>query len=56
MPAPIAAAVAIYALVLLPYVLVSYYDRYAAPLVGMKMLIVAHALGLLFGRSAKRQN
>jgi hypothetical protein len=53
MPAPIAAAIAIYALVLLPYALVSYYDRYATPLVGMKMLIVLHALALLVRKPTK---
>lgn len=34
------AALTLCGLTLLPYVLVSYYDRYAIPLVGMKMLLV----------------
>lgn len=38
-----AAAIAITALAPLPYALVSYYDRYAMPLIGMKMLIVLYA-------------
>ncbi len=38
-----AAALAIMFLVLLPYVLISYYDRYAAPLIGLKMIVVLHA-------------
>jgi hypothetical protein len=42
-----ASVVAIYTCVLLPYVLVSYYDRYAAPLVGMKMLAVIYAAAAL---------
>jgi hypothetical protein len=37
------AAIGITALALLPYALVSYYDRYAMPLIGMKMLIVLYA-------------
>lgn len=42
------AAIAIWALGLLPYLLVSYVDRYATPVFGMKMLIVLygfHAIG-----------
>ncbi len=39
----VASVIAIYICVLLPFVLVSYYDRYAAPLVGMKMLAVVYA-------------
>jgi uncharacterized membrane protein YhaH (DUF805 family) len=38
------AAIAITALALVPYILVSYYERYAMPLVGMKMIIVLHAI------------
>ncbi len=44
LPRAAGAALAIYAVSLAPYVLVSYYDRYAAPLLGMKMLIVLYAL------------
>jgi len=43
-PAPfepeLTAATAVWILLLIPYVAISYTDRYAAPLVGMKMLIV----------------
>ena len=39
----IATVLAVYSCVLLPYVLVSYYDRYAAPLVGIKMMVVVYA-------------
>ena len=35
-------AIAFFGLLLLPYVLVSYYDRYAAMLVGLKMLLVLY--------------
>lgn len=38
------AAIWIYAGVLLPYILVSYYERYAAPLIGIKMLLVLYAI------------
>ena len=34
--------IALFGLLLMPYVLVSYYDRYAAPLVGLKMLLVLY--------------
>jgi hypothetical protein len=40
----VVAAIAIWFLVLLPYVLVSYYDRYAIPVVGMKMLLVLYGI------------
>jgi hypothetical protein len=43
----IVAAMLIYALVLLPYVLIGYYDRYAVPLVGVKMLIVLYGANCL---------
>ena len=33
-------AAAIWGLALFHYILISYYDRYAAPLVGMKMIMV----------------
>jgi len=42
-----ASILAIYICVLLPYVLVSYYDRYAAPLVGLKMLVVVSSFPIL---------
>ncbi|TWT79752.1 hypothetical protein CA13_11590 [Planctomycetes bacterium CA13] len=41
------AAIWIYAAVLVPYVLISYYDRYAAPLIGIKMLMVLYATASL---------
>lgn len=56
----VAAAAAIWILVLLPYVLISYSDRYAVPVVGMKMLLVlygAHSLKqALFGTIVVRRS
>src|SRR5262249_23595454 len=47
------AVVAVYALYLLPYVGVSYYERYAVPLLGAKVLLVVWAADrLLPGRTA----
>jgi hypothetical protein len=37
------AAAAIAGMTLAPYMLISYYDRYAAPLIGMKLILVLHA-------------
>jgi hypothetical protein len=37
-------AIAIYVLVLIPYVIASYYDRYAAPLVGIKSLLLLYGV------------
>ncbi len=37
-------AIAIFVLVLLPYIAVSYYDRYAAPLLTVKCLLVLYAI------------
>ena len=34
--------IAMFGLMLLPYVMVSYYDRYAAMLVGLKMLLILY--------------
>ena len=36
------AAMWIYGAYLLPYILISYYDRYAMPLLGIKMLLVVY--------------
>jgi hypothetical protein len=53
------AAIAIWFLVLLPYVLISYYDRYAIPVVGMKMLLVLYGADSIkqwiVGRGEKRE-
>ncbi len=42
-----------YGLALLPYVLVSYYDRYSAPLMGLKAVAMVFAVRWLFGASTK---
>ncbi len=39
---PALITIGLFGLLLMPYVLVSYYDRYAAPLVGLKMLLVLY--------------
>jgi hypothetical protein len=41
--------VGVYLLYLLPYIAVSYYDRYAMPLLGVKVLLVLSAVGRLLG-------
>jgi hypothetical protein len=46
-PIQISLAIGILCLSLLPYMMVSYYERYAMPLICMKMLIVVHALQLV---------
>jgi hypothetical protein len=55
----VAAAALIYGVFLLPYILISYYERYALPLVGIKMLLVIYGfdtllrvLSSLFGAKA----
>lgn len=40
----------IYGVFLLPYVVISYYERYALPLVGIKMLLVMYGLDTLLRR------
>lgn len=40
-------AIAIWFFTLLPYILISYYDRYATPMIGMKMLIVIFGVNTL---------
>lgn len=52
---PLAAALGLYALVLLPYVLISYYERYAAPLIGMKMLLIVYGLDSLLNWKRSRK-
>ncbi len=49
---PLTAAIGIYFLSLLPYVLVSYYARYAAPLLSMRLLIVIYGIDTVFRRIA----
>ena len=46
----IVAAICLYALYLVPYILISYYDRYAVPLLGIKMLLVLYGLDTLLRR------
>jgi len=41
----------IYVLYLLPYVLISYYDRYALPLLGVKVLLVVWGAGTMASRA-----
>jgi len=49
-----AAAVALMAPALAAYILISYYDRYAAPLIGVKMILILHAWrGIATNRSAR---
>ena len=43
------AAIGIYVIYLLPYVVTSYYDRYGLPLVGVKALLVVWAVERLLG-------
>jgi hypothetical protein len=42
--------IAVYLLYLLPYVITSYYERYAVPLLAVKVLLVAWAVERLFSR------
>ena len=46
-------AIGIYVLYLVPYVAASYYDRYAMPLIGVKVLLVVWAIERLAGRGAR---
>ncbi len=48
-------AIAIWFFTLLPYILISYYDRYSTPLVGMKMLIVIFGVNTLVSSYASRK-
>lgn len=54
-PGFIVAAI-LYTLALLPYVLISYYDRYAAPLAGIKMILVLYGIDCLVGSLARSPN
>jgi hypothetical protein len=45
-------AIAIYGFHLLPYVIISYYERYALPLLGVNVLLIVWALDRLPGRLA----
>jgi hypothetical protein len=58
LPKELSAAILIYVLYLGPYVFVSYYDRYAAPVFAIKALIVCYAVDsirvLAFQRKLKR--
>jgi hypothetical protein len=47
MPIQVSAAISIWLLSLLPYVLISYYERYATPLLLMKLIVVFYAWYLL---------
>ena len=49
----VAITVSMFALLLMPYILVSYYDRYAAILAGIKMLLILYGWSELtrFSRS-----
>lgn len=49
------ASVWIYGVFLLPYVLVAYYERYAAPLMGVKMLLVVYGIDTVLGIVRKRR-
>ncbi len=45
----------IYGAYLLPYVLISYYDRYAMPLLGMKMVLVVYGVDAVIDRLKNRR-
>ena len=47
MESAISTAMMIWILTLLPYILISYYERYAIPLIGMKLLIVLYGYDTL---------
>jgi hypothetical protein len=49
-------AIGVYALYLLPYVVVSYYPRYAVPLLGVNVLLVVWAADRLCDRRARSQS
>ncbi len=49
MEKPVLAAIAPYGLFLVPYVLISYYDRYGLPLLGVKMLLVLYGVDSAVG-------
>lgn len=44
---PVYAAMMVYSFGLLPYVLISYYSRYATPLIAVKMLLVLFATDMI---------
>src|SRR5207249_1741185 len=46
--------VGVYLLYLLPYVVISYYDRYAVPLLGVKLLLVIWAVDRLVSSTRNR--
>lgn len=48
------AAAFIYAIYLTPYVLISYYERYALPLLGVKAMLVTYAVDTLIRTAAAR--
>ena len=48
----ILATVSLLTLCLFPYVMISYYERYATPLIGMKILTVIYAVNALFARKS----
>ncbi|RMF40793.1 MAG: hypothetical protein D6753_10890, partial [Planctomycetota bacterium] len=48
-------AVFIYFLHLFPYVLISYGDRYAAPLIGIKCILILHGMAVLKSVSERYQ-
>lgn len=49
------AVIAVYLLYLMPYAVVSYYDRYAFPLIGAKVLLVVWAFDRLLGFLPRRR-
>jgi len=51
--APIFSAVCLYVFALMPYIAISYYSRYAAPLVFMKMILILYAMQAIRSRLAE---
>ncbi len=45
-------AAILYVVVLMPYILLSYGDRYAAPLVPIKLILIVHALSFFIQPSS----
>jgi hypothetical protein len=48
--------IGVYALYLLPYILISYYERYALPLLGIKVLLVVWFADRCYGSARIRGN
>ncbi len=47
-------AVWMFAVWIVPYILVSYYDRYAAPMITLKVMLILHAISLLLPHRSRK--